>query len=246
MSQGTDGGTIDYIDIPELERKAQGNVEEYKRLFLEALHNVFGRIGRSMHYDYSLTLRLGDRPKDDREHVINVDFTIGQEQLPAVLSYTWRGAVGPDAVPVVTGKRALPGVFIAQPRKEATRPRLVVIFVGLLLPLLAMALAPLAIGMIASGGAASRLRKAIVTVGGRSPLVGKECPNERDGLGGQYLIKPGDVVVVCPQCNTPHHLACWHLNRDVCWNRACEHEEAIPEDVARRYQIDAGEAAGAV
>jgi Mg-chelatase subunit ChlD len=246
MSQGSDGGTVDYIDLPELEQKAKGNIEEYKKLFLESLRGVFDRIGRSMHYDYSLTLHLEDAPKDDAEHLINIDFTVEQERLPGVLAYTWKGTAGGDAVPIVTESRALPGVLIAQPREAATRPRLAVIFFALLVVLLALALVPVLIGFVATSGAVSRLRKAIVTVGGRSPLAGRECPNERDGLGGQYLIKAGDVVVVCPACNTPHHLGCWQLNRDVCWNRACEHNEPIPDEVARRYQIDPEHAPGTV
>ncbi len=238
ISKGTDGGTCSYVDLPELERKAQGDVDAYRRLFLQSLASVFSSIGQSVRYDYSLTLLLGDAAvRDDREHLINLDFTVGAERLPAVVTYTWKGA-GADDVPAVTSRRALPGMLISTPAASATRPRLAAIFLVLLVVLSVMAGVP-AVGrrlLVRSGEAEAR--KVIVSVAPRSPLVGSECPNERAGLGGGFLIKPGDVVVVCGACGSPHHIGCWHMNRDTCWNRACEHETKIPDELARTYELE--------
>lgn len=45
--------------------------------------------------------------------------------------------------------------------------------------------------------------------------VGKTCPYD------QYPIGPGDAVVVCPACGTPHHADCWNENGG-CTTYACQ------------------------
>jgi hypothetical protein len=235
VSKGSDGGTSDYVDLPELDRKAKGDLEAYKRLFLETLGAVFAGIGGRMRYDYSLTLRLPDGPRDDRDHVVDMEFVVGKERLPAVVTYTWRGTAI-DA-PVVTSRRVLPGILISTPAAEATRPRLTVVFAFLLALLGALAAAG-RLGRLIHRRTDTRAGASVVSVSPRSALVGRECPNERDGFGGTFAIKAGDAVVVCDGCGTAHHAGCWHMNRDTCWNRACEHEAAISPDVARRYEID--------
>lgn len=233
ISKGTDGGTCNYIDLPELKRRSGGDLDAYRRLFLTALSDVFSSIGQSVRYDYSLNLLLGETAvRDEKEHLINLEFTIANERLPAVVTYTWKGAAEGD-VPTVTSRRALAGVLISTPAPEATRPRLVAVFLGIFVVLAVMGAVP-AVGrrLLARSGEASA-RKSVVTVSPRSKYVGTECPNERDGLGGGFLIKPGDVIVVCEKCGAQHHLGCWHLNRDTCWNRACEHETRLPVELLR-------------
>lgn len=238
ISKGTDGGTCSYVDLPEITERARGDLDAYRRLFREKLASVFSNIGQSVRFDYSLTVRLGDSAvRDEKEHLINLDFTIGAERLPAVVTYTWKGSDADD-VPAVTSRRALPGILISTPASSATRPRLAAIFLALLAVLSLMAGVP-AIGrrlLVRSGEAEAR--KSIVSVAPRSKYVAAECPNERDGLGGGFLIKPGDVIVVCGACGSPHHLACWHMNRDTCWNRACEHETKIPAELAKTYELE--------
>lgn len=238
ISKGTDGGSCSYVDLPDLDRRAHGDLDLYRKLFLDALAEVFANIGQSVRYDYSLTLRLGDAAvRDDREHVINLDFAIAAERLPAVVTYTWKGT-GEEGVPTVTSRRVLPGILIATPAATATRPNLAAIFFVLLTVLSVLTVVPV-LGrrlLVRSEGAAAR--SSIVSVAPRSSYVGAECPNERSGLGGGFLIKPGDVIVVCPKCQSPHHIGCWRLNHDTCWNRACEHETKIPDELVKTYELE--------
>jgi hypothetical protein len=238
ISKGTDGGTCSYVDLPDITAKAKGDLDAYRRLFRETLANVFANIGQSVRYDYSLNLRLGDAAvRDDREHLINLDFTIGAERLPAVITYTWKGTAADD-VPAVTSRRVLPGILISTPAASATRPRLAAIFVVMLVVLSLMAGVPALGRRLLVKSDEAEARKSIVSVAPRSKFVGAECPNERVGLGGGFLIKPGDVIVVCGACGSAHHIGCWHMNRDTCWNRACEHETKISAEIAKTYELE--------
>ncbi|HNB74163.1 MAG TPA: VWA domain-containing protein, partial [Acidobacteriota bacterium] len=62
----------------------------------------------------------------------------------------------------------------------------------------------------------------VFTLQAGSDLIGKTCPNEGTNLGRQWTFKPGDVVVQCPRCGTPHHLSCWKHNQCQCWVHHCK------------------------
>jgi Mg-chelatase subunit ChlD len=234
VTRGVDGGSCDYVDIPELAREAKGDLDRYRTLFMQKLAGVFEKIGRSLRYDYSLTLALADGGRDDREHSINLEFAVGNQVLPAVVTYTWRGVQ--NEPPVVTSTRILPGILVAAPRAEATRPRLALILVALLALVGLMAAAP-GIGRSLWAAVLPKGQPNVVTtVSARSKHVGAECPNEQSGFGGQFKIKAGDAVVACPGCGRVHHLACWQMNKNACWNRTCEYEAEVPANVARLYQ----------
>lgn len=50
------------------------------------------------------------------------------------------------------------------------------------------------------------------------PYVGKTCPF------CQYTIKPVDDILVCPECNTPHHTECVQSNGGKCTTFGCKGE----------------------
>lgn len=62
----------------------------------------------------------------------------------------------------------------------------------------------------------------VFTLQAGSDLIGKTCPNEGNNLGRQWTFKPGDIVVQCPRCGTPHHLSCWKHNQCQCWVHNCK------------------------
>ena len=88
-----------------------------------------------------------------------------------------------------------------------------------------------------AGGKAVRLHKAITTIGNQSSLLGSACPNEGTNSGNRYLIGEGDIVLVCPRCNTAHHLSCWRFNEHHCMNRTCEFELVVPAKVLEKYGL---------
>ena len=82
-----------------------------------------------------------------------------------------------------------------------------------------------------------RLRRAIVKLGGNSALVGVACPNEGTAAGRVYLFKEGDVVLICPNCKTPHHLSCWTFNEHQCMQRTCEVELMVPVTILESHGL---------
>jgi hypothetical protein len=67
-------------------------------------------------------------------------------------------------------------------------------------------------------------------------LVGMACPYCQDRL------RTGDSVVVCPKCQTPHHVACWRENGNHCTVFGCSTTASIagtttaPPPVAPVYE----------
>jgi Mg-chelatase subunit ChlD len=233
ISQGANGGIPAYI---ELTSDSENKALQEKEL-LAQLQQTLDALRQSFRYSYSLTLHLDQSmQRDGREHKLWVGFSVGETpriQLPVEYTLAWATS-GP---PVVKAVNVQPAIFIQSAPRSIKWPQLLLIYLALLLLLIVLALLPAVGRRLVGGGKAVRLLKAIVTVGDRSPLIGSPCPNEGAASGRRYLIKAGDVVLVCPQCKTRHHLSCWRFNEHHCMNRTCEFEMVIPSQILEKYGL---------
>lgn len=222
LTSGAPGGFSDFVDLPTLLGEAAGDGNHFSALLTGRLKTSLDRIRESFRYDYSLTLRDvavgGGQPQK-----LTINFRVGNELLPMEIICAWNAGAQRPAVAV----KLLKPLLIEAPAEGVSRWQLIKIFLTLLLALNLLALAPWLIEWFEGLNRRRRLRHAVVTLRGNSPLVGETCPNEGNGLGGSRRLKSGDVVVICPECKTTHHLACWELSKGRCWNRRCGHELSV-------------------
>lgn len=227
-----------YVGLPEVLKAAKEGEGKVAELLAGRLRGSFEEIRKLLKSEYELTIRPpAGLKQDDEEHFITITCDVCGEGKPYTLAYIWpRG-----------GAFTLKQVEEWRPRKqlyETTRAEmegdrfgLAKIYLGLLSLLTVLGLAPVVTRRLAESGAARQVWSAVAEVKNGSPFVGQECPNEGDGLSGEYLIKTGDVLVVCPnpECRTPHHMDCWHLAADHCWRRACQRHLPIPQHLLKRH-----------
>jgi Mg-chelatase subunit ChlD len=230
LSEGAAGAFSGYIDLPQLQREAGRDQAAYRRLLGQSLNEILTRIRDAFRYDYSLKLNAGSRiAPGEQRHLLSVTVTAEGAKLPLEIPFTF--SVG-DAAPVIGQWNALPAILIRAPQTGTGTGELAIVYLLLLALLGGLAAIPTAIHRIERKRETANVKTAIVRVDLRSALRGRECGSERDNLGGRYRIRAGDVVVVCPGCGTPHHLNCWNVNGDRCWNRACGRAMAIPTEAA--------------
>jgi hypothetical protein len=225
ISQSANGGNCYFIDLPKLENAAAGDGRKYYNLLVTELENVLEQIRRSFRYDYALTLRLPKNlVRDSEKHTVTVICNVGNVQLPVEISYRWSDGANQ---PVIEQTEIMkPVVFIKAPAISQTRSNLFNIYFLLLAILLGLAVIPTIGRSFSSNQQERQVKKSIVKVPARSSLIGLPCPIE-----GRLKIKEGDVVFVCPKCQTAHHLGCWNLNHNHCGIRACNHQAVIPQTV---------------
>lgn len=233
ISKGANGGVAAYIEL----KAFLGEDSLQESYLLSRLRQTLDELRRSFHHSYSLTLRPGQMmQRDNREHKLWIGFAVGDNpriQLPIEYSLAWT-TIGP---PVVTGTAVQPAVFIQSAPRHVRWRQLLLIYLALLAVLATLALVPVVGRRLMGGGKAVRLHRAITSVGNRSPLLGKPCPNEGLNSGSRYLIKEGDVILTCPRCGTGHHLSCWRFNEHHCMNRTCEFEMVVPPKVLEKYGL---------
>jgi Mg-chelatase subunit ChlD len=232
ISKGANGGVGDYIELTD----TAGNEQFQQQYLLSRLQQTLNDLRQSFRYSYSLTLNLNESQRDSQQHKLWVGFTVGDTprvQLPVEYVYSWSGA-GP---PKVEGVKVQPAIFIQSAPRTVKVVQLLLIYFPLLAVLLLLSLVPSVVRRLATGAEAGRLNKSIVIVSGQSPLIGSVCPNE--GAGRAYLIKEGDVVLVCPdpKCKTTHHLSCWRFNHNQCMKRTCQYEMVIPSNMLEKYGL---------
>lgn len=235
ISSGANGGVGAYIEVTD----SSGDEALQQSYLLSRLQQTLENLRQSFHYSYSLTLHAGETAqRDARDHKLWVGFSVGDNpriQLPVEYTYTW-SAAGPPVVKAVTVQ---PAIFIQSAPRSVKWQQLLIIYLGLLSVLAALAFVPAIGSRLAGGGKALKLRKAILVVSSRSPLVGGACPNEGAASGRQYLFKEGDVVLICPDphCKTAHHLRCWRFNEHHCMKRTCELELIVPSKILEKYGL---------
>ena len=237
LSKGANGGSAAYIELtPELGANAWQ--ESY---LLGRLQQTLNDLRQSFRYSYSLTLRI-DQPvqRSAAEQKLWVGFTVGENpriQLPIECTYALPASG--EGVPVIKTVKLQPAIFIQSASRDVKWQQLLFIYLALLSTLAILSCLPAVGKTLLRGTESLRLNKAVVTVDDKSPLIGVACPNEGTAAGRAYLIKEGDVVVVCPngKCRTPHHLSCWAFNEHRCMQRNCETVMVIPDAVLERYGL---------
>lgn len=221
ITKGTHGGFSSFIDLPALLQQSAGDGNRYSTLLTGSLKSALDRIRQSFRYDYSLTLReVAAANANGQPHKATIQFRAGDVLLPMEFTYSLPSGA---ARPTVEMKVLTP-VLIEAPTGSMSRWWLLRIFLSLLLALNLLALVPSGVEWAEAWHRRRRLRRAIVTLRGNSSLIGRTCPNEGNQLGGSRRFKAGDAVVVCPECETAHHVGCWQLSKGRCWNRHCGHE----------------------
>ncbi len=232
ISKGANGGAAAYI---ELTAGTQTLDQDY---LLGRLQQTLSDLRQSFGYSYSLIVRVDEslHSAAAKDHKLWVGFTVGDNpriQLP--IEYTY--ALQASGAPVVITVAVQQAIFISSAPRTVTWQQLLFIYFLLLLILIGLAFVPSVIKTLRTGGQSLRLRKAIVKVGSRSSMVGVPCPNEKTAAGRSYLIKEGDIVMVCPNCHTPHHLSCWAFSGHRCMQRNCETELVIPSAILEKHGL---------
>jgi Mg-chelatase subunit ChlD len=236
ISKGAYGGSAAYIELtPDL-----GTAALQESFLLSRLQKTLNDLRQSFGYSFSLTLRL-DQSAQARgdEHKLWVGFTVGDNprvQLP--IEYTY--VLPAEGVPIVKEMKVQPAIFIQSAPRTVTWQQLLFIYLVLLSTLIVLGFLPSVMKVLLRGNESVRLRKAIVTVQPASSLIGVACPNEGTEGGRLYLLKEGDVVLVCPSrtCNhTPHHLSCWAFNEHRCMQRNCETVLVVPDAVLEKHGL---------
>ena len=233
ISKGANGGLAAYIELKgDLESRALEQT-----YLLSKLQQILDDLKDWFDQSYSLTLRVDESMQvPGKEHKLWVGFTVGNDprvQLP--IEYTY--VLPPSGVPVVINKTVQQPIFIRAAPPTVTWQQLLIIYVVLLFALAVLAILPSIFKALTRGGQAMRLRKAIVKVAGKSPLIGITCPNEGTAAGRVYLFKEGDIVLICPNCKTPHHLDCWTFNENQCMQRNCEAELIVPASILESHGL---------
>ena len=211
-----------YVNLPKLARENQNNPAGFHASLVAQLKSILTEISKAFHFDYTLVLRpiRSTLPQDGTSHMVTVVCSLEKVQLPVRFSFVWsRGSDTPEISAPHVGKPIF--YKLDQKANPVTLITVCLIFFSILI---LMALIPPLLLWMAKRKQVSVANQAVITVGDRSPHIGKECPNELSHLGRDYLIKKGDVIVVCPnpECETAHHVGCWHLGDDMCWVRTCK------------------------
>jgi Mg-chelatase subunit ChlD len=233
ISKGANGGVAAYIEL----KGDLGSRALEQTFLLSRLQQILDDLKQWFEYSYSLTLRVDESMQvPGKEHKLWIGFTVGDDpriQLPIEYTYVLQAS----GAPVVTVALVQQPVFIRAAPRSVTWQQLLFIYVLLLLVLAILAILPSIFKALSRGGQALRLRKAIVKLAGNSGLVGVACPNEGTAAGRVYLFKEGDVVLICPNCKTPHHLSCWTFNEHQCMQRTCEAELMVPVPILESHGL---------
>jgi Mg-chelatase subunit ChlD len=238
ISNLNEGGSYAYIDLPKLSSRAQVSSASYQELLTEELKDSLEKVRQAISYDYSLEPMLHDFPRDGKEHILEMIFPVGGTSLPAV-RYGLFWSEG-DSVPHVGKPEVFTAVFLATAKETVNPGSLSTIYVIGLACLAVLAVIPM-IGLRVQRASWARAQEhalidSMVVVQKKSAYVDKECPNDP-----AVLIKPGDVIVICPRCGRTHHLNCWLYAKSRCMVRYCPGELPIPGVVLERHGIKSAE-----
>lgn len=235
ISGATHAGKCHYIDMPELARTS-GNSAEYHSMLAERISGILTEIGKTFHFDYSLTLRLDPQSlrKDGRSHKVDVNFNLEDARLTASIPYVWDVAGGETSF-------GPPVVRVEHFYKTNKIPvGTAAIIYGFGISVLALLAIPhWLMNLIADMEERRAVRKAVKIVARDSLLIGKECPNEERRTIRDLRIREGDAVIICPNpdCGRVYHLSCWHGNGDKCWVRVCPGRMKLDEAVLKAHGI---------
>jgi Mg-chelatase subunit ChlD len=231
ISKGANGGVASYIEL-----KGEVEPEALEKFLQSSFQQIVNDLKQWFQYSYSLTLRVvPSQQAPGQDHKLWVGFTVGDNpriQLPIEYTYALQAA----GAPVVSGVTQHAAIFIRTAPRTVTWLQLLFIYFALLFGLVILGLIPSVAKTLSRGTEAVRLRKSVVALESRSPLLGLACPNEGNSAKA-YLFKEGDIVLVCPACRTPHHLSCWILHQHQCMQRNCLTELMVPEAMLERHGL---------
>jgi Mg-chelatase subunit ChlD len=245
MSKGTNGGDAVYLCVPQPGQESHCDGEVTQSALEEKLKQTLDQIRQSFRYGYSLEVQLDQTLARDAQHklwiapaLITAGASAGERrrvQLPVEYYFRWPAGAKSGVFEGMTIIK--PNVFIQTAPLNVPTGSLTLLYALIMAVLISMGVIPVILSRIIH---ASRTSSAVTTIKARSPLVGKSCPNEGT-YGRQWALKEGDPVVVCPKCETPHHLACWLYNSQRCMNRTCEFAMEIPAGVLIKHGVETGE-----
>jgi Mg-chelatase subunit ChlD len=244
MSKGANGGDAVYLCVPQPGADSHCDEQVTQEALEGKLKQTLDQIRQSFRYGYSLEVRLDQSLARDAQHklwiapaVVTAGAGGDLRRVLLPVEYHFRWPTGSKSGEVQGMTLLKPAIFIQSPAVNVPVGSLTLLYALIMALLVSMGVIPIILGRIVN---ASRTSGAVVVVKGRSQLAGKSCPNEGT-YGRQYALKEGDAVVVCPKCQTPHHLACWLYNSQRCMIRTCEFPLQIPANILSKHGVEAAE-----
>ena len=226
-------GTAQIINVPEIEAEAKGDKEKSKNLIAEKLKGQLAEIKKALKFSYALVFDLPRGSKSTGNMELKFNITDGKKTWRQTTSYPYTVKEGK---PIFERARVLPFI-LSSASKDLNYGNLSLIYLLMLVPLGILSIIPGIFNKFAAAAEVKKVNEAIVSLNRGSPLIGTQCPNEGGNWGKRFAFSEGDTLIVCPQCRTPHHLACWAENKFQCMNRVCESRYQIPEQVLVRHNV---------
>ncbi len=226
-------GTADLIDLPEIESEAKGDKEKTKNLIAEKLKGQLADIKKALKFSYALVFDLPKNSKSNGEMLLKFNITDGKKLWKQETTYPY--AVK-DGRPIFEKARVSP-FLPSSAERNLSYGNISLIYLLMLVPLGILSLIPGIFNKFAAAAEVRKVNEAIVQIYRGSPLIGTQCPNESGSWGKRFAFGEGDTLIVCPQCQTPHHLACWAENKFQCMNRRCESRYQIPAQVLTKHNV---------
>ena len=226
-------GTADLIDLPEIEKESNGDKEKAKNLIAEKLKGQLADIKKALKFSYALVFDLPKNSKSNGEMLLKFNITDGKKIWKQDTTYPYTVKEGK---PIFEKARVSP-FLPSSAERNLSYGNISLIYLLMLVPLGILSLIPGIFNKFAAAAEVRKVNEAIVQIYRGSPLIGTQCPNESGSWGKRFAFGEGDTLIVCPQCQTPHHLACWAENKFQCMNRRCESRYQIPAQVLTKHNV---------
>lgn len=229
-------GSAEVIKMPEIESLAKDDKEKKKTLIADKLKEQLANIKKALKFSYALVFNL---PKTDRtsgDMVLNFKITDGEKAWEQKTPYQYTVK---DGIPIF-GKAQVQSFMPALANTNSASLRygdISLIYLLMLVPLGILSLIPMVFNKFAAAAEVKKVNEAIVRLNPGSPFIGTQCPNESGAWGKRFAFNQGDTLIICPQCGTPHHLACWAENKFQCMTRTCESRYQIPAQVLAQNNV---------
>jgi len=225
-------GTAQLVDMPKIEAQAKNNAEEKKRLITEELKDQLAEIKKALKFSYALNFVLPKNSKNSGELLLKLNITDGNKTWRQEANYPY--TTGTDGKPIF--RKATVSSFLHVP-DTLNYANISLIYLLMLIPLGILTLIPGVFNKFAAAAEERKVNEAIMYLNRGSPLIGTQCPNESGSWGKRFAFNEGDVLIICPNCQTPHHLTCWADNKFQCYNRACQSNYQIPAQVLAKHNV---------
>ena len=226
-------GTADLVDMKEIKEVAKDDKEKSKNMVADKLKNQLAEVKKLLKFSYALVFDLPKNSKSNGEMLLNFNITDGKKTWKQTTTYPYTVKEGK---PIFEKARVSP-FLPSSAEKDLNYGNISLIYLLMLIPLAFLSGIPAVFNKFAAVAEVKKVNEAIVNLNRGSPLIGTQCPNEGGNWGKRFAFGEGDTLIVCPQCRTPHHLACWAENKFQCMNRVCESRYQIPEQVLTKHNV---------